>query len=597
MSLGVALESLEGRQLIRSLAEIEPTYTFKHNLVQQVAYESLLATDRRSLHRMVGEALEQIHEDAPPELAEMLASHFERAGDTAKAIAYSATAGEQAMRRFATAEAASLYLRAIELARESFDEEQLLHFYKQRGRALELRADYTIALSHYEELEALGRERRAPKLELAGIIGAASLQAVPTPLFDPVKGLANAERALALAKTIDDPAAQAKAYWLQMLVQNRTDAKAAIAAGEASLDIARRHALREQEAFTLNDIQSNYQVLGRSDRALHALEEARPIWQELDNLPMLADNLASTAMLHIILAEYDLGIERGRQAIAISERTGNLWGQSYGRVAIGLALFARDDLGPAIRECTRSIELSEQAGFVYPQTALRAGLSIAYLRAGDLSKAADLAARVRELEQLTPFPGQSNGDSALALVAIQAGDLDEAQRLLKGWGTSAEAVSPAMLDNFFVHAMAIWSYHLARGAFGRALEVVDELMREFAKFQWRPLQGQLLLTRARALLGLSRSAEAEAAFRASYDEMVHQGIDSGLWEVEAEWARVMVAEGKAREASRLLASAAAHVRAVAEGLSELGLADRFLGQAHVRRILDEAAASDERQVQ
>ena len=77
------LDRLEAGQLVRALVEVEPTYTFKHNLVQQVAYESLLASDRRNLHRDVGETLERLHGEGRKDLAEILASHFEYAGNAA----------------------------------------------------------------------------------------------------------------------------------------------------------------------------------------------------------------------------------------------------------------------------------------------------------------------------------------------------------------------------------------------------------------------------------------------------------------------------------------------------------------------------------
>ena len=590
--LPLDLDRLEAGQLVRALIEVEPTYTFKHNLVQQVAYESLLASDRRTLHRDVGETLERVHGEGLRELAEILASHFEHAGDAAKALEYTTLAGEQAMLRFATAEAADLFGKAIDLAGEmAFDETRLLHLVQQRGRALELRGEYTKAMGLYEQVEAIGRDRAALKLQLAGVIGATSLQAVPTPLFDPVKGLANAERAVSLAKTIGDPAGQAKAYWLEMLVRTRIDAKAAVVAGQASLDLARRHGLREQEAFTLNDIQSNFQVLGQPDRALQALEEARPIWRELNNLPMLADNLASTAMLHAILAQYDLGIDRSREALAISEQTGNLWGQSYGRIAIGLAHFARGELGPAIREMTRCVETSVLAGFVYPQIAMRSILAIAYVQVGDLETAADLAQLVRQAELANPFPGQGSGEATLALIAVRKGDLAEAHRLLGEREMAAGAFAEAMLDSPVPLAVALSEYHLAQRDFEGALTVVERLSEAFKRFEWRALQGLLHLTRARALDGLGRTADARGAYQAAYDEMVHQDIDAGLWEAEAGLAAMTKALGALDESARWILAAASHVRAIAAGLAEVGLAERFLAQPHIRAILGHSSGA------
>ncbi len=590
MDLPHILQQLETVQLVRARPESEAAFSFKHSLVQQAAYESMLMEDRRALHRSIGDTIERLYGERRHEMAETLAGHFERAGDTARARDYTTVAAEQALRRFATAEAAALFAKAIQLARqEPFDPTRLLHLYQNRGRALELRGDYTPALGVYADLEALGREQAAPQLELAGIIGAASLQAVPTPLFDPVAGLANAERAVSLAQATGDPAAQARSYWLKMLVQTRIDAKGAIASGLAALDLARRHNLRELEAFTLNDIQSNYQVLGQSDRALEALEQARPIWIELDNLPMLGDNLASTAMLHVILAEYDLAVQRSREALAVSERIGNLWGQSYGRVAIALVYFARGELGPAIRETTRCIEVSEQAGFVYPQVALRAILAIAYGQVGDLQAATTLAQRVREIEKANPFHGQASGESTLAWIAVRAGNLDEAQALLQGKDTETAGIADAKLDSPVPLVVAVCAYRLAREDYGAALENADALAATFKKFQWRVLRGLLLLTRARALKGLGRMADAGVAFQAAYDEMVHQGIDAGLWEVEAELAGMAKAEGDSPVSARWIRSAAAHIRALAEGLRDLGLAERFLAQPHIGSIVEEAS--------
>jgi tetratricopeptide (TPR) repeat protein len=377
-------------------------------------------------------------------------------------------------------------------------------------------------------------------------------------------------------------------YWLQLLVQTRLDPGAGAAAGEAGLALARRHGLREQEAFILNDIQADYQVLGHSDRALRALQEARPIWEELDNLPMLADNLASTAMLHSILAQYDLAVERSHESLGISERTGNLWGQSYGRVALGIAAFARGELGSAIREMSRCIDLSEQAGFVYPQTALRAMLAIVYGLAGDLDTAEALANQVRRLELAASFPGQVSGESALAWVAIQRGDLERARQHLPESSTTSMGSKIVTLDSPIPLVMAIPAYHFARGDYAGALRSVDELIAAFEEFEWRSVRGPLLMMRGRSLKELGRSDEARDVFSTAYDEQRRQGLEAGVWEIEAELGQTAVDGGNLVEAVRWFRSAAAHLHQVAEGLTEHALAERFLSQPHIQDILQKA---------
>ena len=582
------LERLEDGQLIRALIEMDPSYTFKHNLVQQVAYQSLLAGDRRGLHRAVGETLERLHPEARHELAEVLASHFEQAGDSARALEYLDLAGGQAMRRFATAEASALFSRAIEIAgAQVFDPVLLLHLYQQRGRALELRGDHTSAMQVYQELEELGRTHNDPRLQLGGVIGAASLQAVPTLLFDPAAALANADRALSLASQLGDPAGQAKAYWLKMLVQTRLDPRLAVEAGEASLALARQHGLRDQEAFTLNDIQANYLVLGEPERALAALEQARPIWRELDNLPMLSDNLASTAMVHAVLGEYDPATERSQEAVALSDRIGNLWGQSYGRISIGLAAFARGELGATIREMTRCIEISELAGFLYPQIAMRAMLAFAYGFAGDLDTAEELGQKIRRIEQGSPLPGAASGSATLAWVAARRGDLTGAEVLLQQAGSEPDAMAMAMGDSPIPLALAATALQLAKHDYAAALQMAERFSAALERHAWRIVRCPLLLMRGRALAGLKEWAQAREMLEIARSEMRVQGVDSGLWEVEAELATVTRVLGDPSAAS-LLASARQRLLAVAEGLRQAGLSEKFLAQPHIRAIFEEA---------
>src|SRR5689334_12609382 len=100
------LSHLESSGLIaiaKLLPELE--YLFRHALVQDAAYDSLLRKDRRELHRSVGEALEAAYPDKLGDLAPTLAAHFREADQPAKAIDYYRHAGEHAIARYANQEA------------------------------------------------------------------------------------------------------------------------------------------------------------------------------------------------------------------------------------------------------------------------------------------------------------------------------------------------------------------------------------------------------------------------------------------------------------------------------------------------------------
>jgi class 3 adenylate cyclase/predicted ATPase len=80
-------------------------YIFKHALIQDAAYQSLLRRTRQHYHRQVAELLESGFADAVETSPELLAHHYSEAGLPAPALAYWRKAGENATRRSANQEA------------------------------------------------------------------------------------------------------------------------------------------------------------------------------------------------------------------------------------------------------------------------------------------------------------------------------------------------------------------------------------------------------------------------------------------------------------------------------------------------------------
>jgi hypothetical protein len=113
-ALRAALLQLEEAELLfRSGAPPDARYTFKHALVQDTAYETLLRSRRQILHRQIADVLRGAVAAAEPEL---VAHHLTQAGLDEPAIEWWGKAGDQALRRSAFKEAAAHLGKAIELA-------------------------------------------------------------------------------------------------------------------------------------------------------------------------------------------------------------------------------------------------------------------------------------------------------------------------------------------------------------------------------------------------------------------------------------------------------------------------------------------------
>jgi predicted ATPase len=94
----------------------QATYLFKHALIQDAAYSTLLRGPRRLLHARIAETLASKFADIAENQPELLAHHFTQADLTNAAIEWWGKAGEKALRRSAFEEAISHLRKAIEMA-------------------------------------------------------------------------------------------------------------------------------------------------------------------------------------------------------------------------------------------------------------------------------------------------------------------------------------------------------------------------------------------------------------------------------------------------------------------------------------------------
>ena len=93
-------------------------YMFKHALVQDAAYGSLLISRRQQLHARIAQLLEERFPETAEAEPELLAHHFGQAGLAEKAVAFHERAGRRALARSALAEALSQFSGALERLRE-----------------------------------------------------------------------------------------------------------------------------------------------------------------------------------------------------------------------------------------------------------------------------------------------------------------------------------------------------------------------------------------------------------------------------------------------------------------------------------------------
>jgi len=163
------LAFLEDASLIRQGDTAEdPEYRFKHSLIQETAYASLLRERRMALHHEVAEAILRLNPEAGVHQPAVLAFHYNRAGDAERAFRFALRAGDQARRNYAHQEAIANYDLALSSAERLEASEfgrQIRQAFSGKGSAMEVSGDHLAARDVYRAMEAFAVAKGDPAME------------------------------------------------------------------------------------------------------------------------------------------------------------------------------------------------------------------------------------------------------------------------------------------------------------------------------------------------------------------------------------------------------------------------------------------------
>jgi class 3 adenylate cyclase len=188
----------------------QATYLFKHALIQDAAYQSLLKSTRQQYHQCIAQVLAERFPETAETQPELLAHHFTEAGLTEQALPYWQHAGQRALQRSATLEAVSHVTRGLE------------------------------GLSTLPETHERAQQELALQIMLGAALGAIKGQWAPEAERTYARACALArqgmEEALALARRLAHPFSLAAAlHFSAHLHQLRREPQAARAQAEAAL--------------------------------------------------------------------------------------------------------------------------------------------------------------------------------------------------------------------------------------------------------------------------------------------------------------------------------------------------------------------------
>jgi predicted ATPase/class 3 adenylate cyclase len=358
LALLQALAELSEEALQRGLAHLqaaeflyetrlfpEREFTFKHALTHEVAYGSMLQSQRRFLHARIVEALEARGGDRLAEQVERIAYHALRAEVWEKALLYLRQAGNRAMARSAAREAQTYFEQALE------------------------------ALTHLPENRDLIEHAIDLRLELSG----------SQTLLDTSRRIENLREAERLAEHLTDHhrlgrICSAQAHHFFMV----GDHDRALEACERTLALAREDvSLQHVSNFTLGNV---YYALGEYRRAMHVLRkslEAMQGGQAHEHLRSSTGSLAVHTRARLVwclleVGEFAEGMVTGEEALRMAEEADYPFSRVIASLCVGVLSLRKGALHRAIPMLERGVTLCQSLHIPPWYPAIASALACAY---------------------------------------------------------------------------------------------------------------------------------------------------------------------------------------------------------------------------
>ena len=342
-------------------------YRFKHALIQDSAYQSLLRSKRQSYHREIGQALKARFPELVEARPELLAHHYTSADLKEEAIPYWQSAGEKSVRRSANLEAITHFSKALDLLKSLPASPE--HFQLELGLQLAIGTPL-IATKGFASPDVGRVYARARELcQQAG--NAPQLFPVLWGLWVFYTARAEHETARGLADQCRSIADAVKDENLLMLAHHAMgvtltglgqfsealhELEQAIAIYDREQPVALAFAYgqdsgvvcRSQAAFVL-------WFLGHPERALRKNDEALALAKKLSHPYSLAASLVFSAWLHQLVQNKQVAREHAEEALALSNKHEFVFWLLTGMILHGWSLPTGEGAGGGIAQMRQGV--------------------------------------------------------------------------------------------------------------------------------------------------------------------------------------------------------------------------------------------------
>lgn len=370
------LHELQDRELVERVARSpEVEYTFRHGLIQETVYTSLLSRRRERLHHRIAEGIERLYRDRLDDYIERLAYHYQQGRASTRALSYLIRAGERATRRYANDQAIGFFQSAAEnLPQSGATAEQQMAVHEGLANVQYTVGNYDGALGNYREALTIAAGLTPPQprasAELQRQIGR-----VYERKGDYVESLHHLQEA-------------------QVELDRDPVTAQAIERVKLYLDIGWVH-------YRRGELDEAYQWFMRSLEIAEGTDLYTEIGAAYNRL----------VPLFVARGNWALALAYGEKGLRLREKIGDTEGVARSYLNLGSIVGFQGEWDQAIEYSERGLELAQRTGRAYSITLALHNISFSYILKGD-------SARARQVLERGLHEAERSGDAHLLCLIL-----------------------------------------------------------------------------------------------------------------------------------------------------------------------------------
>ncbi|OGO41688.1 MAG: hypothetical protein A2W36_00205, partial [Chloroflexi bacterium RBG_16_58_14] len=377
----------------------ETEYDFRHVIVSDAIYSTLLRRDRAELHGQVGEAIERTYADRIDSQVDLLARHYSWSARKDRALYYLILAGQKAARSYLNTLARQYFQDALDLLpRVNHSSRQALQIHQGLGDLLVHSGEYPTARQHYQS----AFDRVSGDSEF--LEDCSALQRMISTTYerqgDYEKALSHLAQAQEILQLCPDGCPSEKAHifndlgWIQLHRGNPEEAEQSL---KQALIYAKDSSREDITASIYNRLGGVYYQTGELEQARDVVQQSLLVRQQIGDIVAVARSYNNLGLLDWRMGNWQQALQHFQRSMELHATLGDVEGTISLHSNMGLLM---TDMGQP-EEARHHLELglsgATQIGHSYLQGISYHHLSRHYLETRDWTKSLEYSRQAMEI--------------------------------------------------------------------------------------------------------------------------------------------------------------------------------------------------------